>query len=62
MIVHPIPTHVVDVCMFVCTFGGGTGTTGGFGVGAASLSTSSSRGCRGPHKRDPVKCHTHHWD
>ena len=32
------------------------------GWGAASLSTSGSRGCRGSHKRDPVKCHTPHWD
>ena len=32
------------------------------GWGAASLSTSGSRGCRGSHKRDPVKSHTPHWD
>ena len=48
--------------MYVYTFEGGTGTTGGLGVGAASLSTSGSRGCRGSHKRDPVKWYTPHWD
>ena len=50
VIVHPIPTHVVR-CMHVRIY-----------LWRWDWHHWWLWGCRGSHKRDPVKCHTPHWD